>query len=146
VVYFLGVIINCMEVGPSDIVEILGKLSTQSRLPVKSLGVLDADKPIKTGCILLPGTEAPEKQVFRDIRSTAVHELAQRLALSDESISDALEKAQSLPNHHNWLEFLARKINQSEAFLWTTMSQIWVKHCICHSDVQDLIEKINTYL
>ena len=130
-----------MEAGSCEVIKVLGRLSKSSSLPVKSFGVLDADQAESDGCIRLPGTMAPEKQVFADILANGVGFLAQRLELSNASVTDALTRARTLTDHHAWVSESAKHLgNQSNSYLWTSMCQVWVRHCIQQPD-RDLIAK-----
>lgn len=133
---------RCMEVGPSNVVEILGRLAASSRLPVRAVGVLDADQQAVGGCVCLPGAMAPEKQVFNDIATSATKNLSARLEMSEASIIVALERAMSLKDHHDWIDALARELSQSSRYLWETMCQIWVRNCLNYQEVEDFKNNI----
>lgn len=138
--------IGFVEVGPSNVVETLGNLSERSGLPFKALGVLDADKEIKPGCIKLPGGNAPEKQLYQDILRDSIPQLSSRLGKSDNEVRDALARAITIPGHHHWLIDTERALNFSKTYLWETMCQIWVRECLSDDDILELIGKINSQM
>ncbi len=133
---------RCMEVGPSNVVQVLGALASKSRLPVPAIGVLDADQQPEQGCICLPGSLAPERQVFSDIRDGFAGTLAQRLGISEGSVIAAFDRAMSLGDHHDWIEHAARELSQSNRYLWETMCQLWVRTCISNSDANAFVQEI----
>lgn len=136
--------IRCMAVGPSNVVETLGRLGGVNRLPIAVIGVLDADKTsTEQGVVCLPGTQAPERQVFDDILRQAINSLSNRLATASASVTDALSNASTLDNHHDWINFAARELRQSPNYLWTTMCQVWAIDCLADEDARKLIDAIN---
>lgn len=126
--------LKIMEVGPSNMVEALGQLAHEDRLPTRALGILDADQTVKPGCECLPGTKAPERQVFDDISEMAISEFAQRLGISVASATDAIGSASCLPDHHDWIKHIASTLKQTDDYLWITACQVWVQFCM--SDVE----------
>ena len=138
--------IECVVVGPSNLVEALGALGEQSKLPFDSIGILDPDKEEKPGCIKLPGSESPEKQVYRDILTNATGKLADRLGQNESSVRDALTRTAVIPNHHKWLEYTARILNLTSVYLWATMCQVWVKECLPEPEARQIIEYVNSCL
>jgi predicted ATPase len=132
--------VRCMEVGPYSMVEALGELAAGGRLPVPALGILDPDRTeVRRGCLRLPGTMATERQVFEDIQQRGVAQLAVRLELSQDSVNTALSSASTLPDHHGWVEAVARATGQTEEYLWATMCQVWARHCLDASVVDALV-------
>jgi hypothetical protein len=76
----------------------------------------------------------------------AVKEFAARLGVSDASVSDALAGAQAITNHHEWIAFLSRTLNQSTAYMWTALCAVWVRHCMDASAGQALAEEVKLRL
>ncbi len=128
--------VRAMPVGPADMVIALGKLASSSKLPVKALGVLDADQPESKGCVRLPGSLPPEQQVFSDIQFGAIEALAVRLDLPKDDVANAIANSMTKTDHHDWIAFAAAELHQSASYLWTTMSQVWVAQC-CGTEVLD---------
>ena len=121
--------IRVMPVGPADMVVALGKLASNSKLPVKALGILDADQAVSPGCLILPGTLAPERQIFADIQTNAINALATRLAIPEADIANAISSAMTRTDHHEWIASAAAELRQSASYLWTTMTQVWIAQC-----------------
>ena len=102
--------VKCMPVGPADMVVALGALAKDGKLPVKAIGVLDADQPGKPGCINLPGTGSPEREVFITIQENAVKELSIRLGVQEADVSNALVNAIARIDHHEWIAAAAAEL------------------------------------
>lgn len=138
--------VKCVEVGPGNVVRALGTLANEEKLPFPFLGVVDGDQTVGQGCIRLPGTQAPERQVVHDIRASALPTLAQRLEVTPASLNAALTQAETLGDHHQWLAYLATQLNQTPQYLWATMAQVWVKHCLAEQVVASFVEPIQNRL
>lgn len=135
-----------MEIGPADMVRRVGVLAGDARLPVPSLGVLDADQKCSDGCIVLPGTQAPERQVFGDIFSSAIPQLATRIGVSDSTARDVIANVHSITDHHNWVQAAARAFRVSEDYLWQTLCQVWVAACAKSTDLDDISQQVSSLL
>lgn len=122
--------VRCMEVGPASMVRALGRLADRRRLPVRAIGVLDANEGPSDGCVRLPGSRAPEREVLEAVLAYAIQELAKRLGVAEASVRDALERAMAASDHHQWVPGAARVLNQSPSYLWTTMGQVYAKACV----------------
>lgn len=139
--------IRFMEVGPSNMVQALGRLAHEDRLPARGIGLLDADVKASVGCVLLPGTAlAPEKQLFADLQQYALPTLAQRLGVSEASLRDALERSSTLGDHHVWPNELAKRLNQTPEYVWTTMCQVWARVALTKDQRAPLRNVVNTAL
>ncbi len=136
-----------METGPADAVKALGRLAHNDRLPVRAVGVLDGDEAPGDGTIKLPGTFAPEVQVFTDILADGVPFLAARLSLVEGAVRSALERASTRDDHHDWPAEAARLLNnQTPSYLWITMCSVWVQHCVSEEEKQAFAEGIENLL
>ncbi len=140
--------IKVTHVGPSNVVKTLGQLSKDNLLPIKSIGILDADENEKEGCIKLPGDKSPEKQIFNDILANqdATELLAKKLSLSQESIRHELSKSMTDPKHHFWVKNCAKNLNQSGDYLWQTMCIVWVEHCVTELALEKIASELNKKL
>jgi predicted ATPase len=135
-----------MEIGPADMVQRIGALAHHARFPVPSLGVLDADQKSSDGCVVLPGNQAPEKQLFADILDTAISHLAMRLEIPESLAFDALASACSLSDHHLWIPAAARALRVGEDYLWQTLCQIWVKNCADLADLERISQQVSSII
>lgn len=127
--------VKCIPVGPENVVAVLGRLGGKAQLPVKAIGVRDADTPASDGCIRLPGDDAPERQLVEDILRMAIPQLSARLAMDEQDVRDALSNAKSMIDHHEWPYAAARTLGHTKEYLWSTMCLVWVQNCVSPSDV-----------
>ncbi len=92
--------IRFLDVGPANVVRALGTLAAQDRLPFETVCIQDGDHQNAPGCFQLPGNQAPEIQVFNDILNNAMPQLAARLEIGQPAVTDALNGAMALIDHH----------------------------------------------
>lgn len=138
--------VRCLEAGPANMVEALGRLAEENRLPVASIGVLDGERSITPGCIKLPGTQPPEVQLFGDLLERGVALLAQRLDMSAASVEDALRQGTTDSDHHVWIRKTARILNQTPSYLWDTVCKVWVKQQLAEAETVVVINAVRAKL
>jgi predicted ATPase len=138
--------IRCLEAGPANMVETLGRLAEEKRLPVTSIGVLDGERTETLGCVKLPGTCPPEIQLFNDLLSDGIATLAQRLDMSTSSVEDALRQSATDSDHHGWIRKAGRLLNQTPSYLWDTMCKVWVKQNLSNPEALKLINRVRAAL
>lgn len=138
--------IKSMAVGPADMVVAIGKLALDEKLPVTAIAVLDGDQKAVPGCLNIPGTQAPEIQVFYDIQKTALESLACRLGLPQNDVGNAIADAATRIDHHEWIAAASAQLHQSEDYLWTTMCQVWVTSCCPAAELGQFADTISAKL
>jgi predicted ATPase len=102
--------VKISAVGPANVVAMMGKLASEGKLPQPGLGILDGDQEIKTGCIKLPGDQAPEQVVFLALRAVNWGRLHERFGVGAGSLHAYLEDAMLSPSFHSWPERVGDKI------------------------------------
>ncbi len=125
--------IEINPVGPAHVVEILGGLGAAGRLPYKSLAVLDGDYS-NPNCYSLPGTEAPEKVVYGDLKRLGWPNIAQRFGIGAGVLITALEDAMLDTDHHRWNELVGNQINKGSGSVWEILASEWCKSCLNPAD------------
>ncbi|MBI4312523.1 MAG: AAA family ATPase [Chloroflexi bacterium] len=118
-----------VTVGPSNVVKLLGGLCKASKLPIRGIGVLDADER-DGNCISLPGSEAPEREVFSDLKKATWPDLAERFGLEGSFVARSLEDSMLSPDHHSWVSSLSARLIVSSDVAWSTLVSVWVKRCV----------------
>jgi len=93
--------IELSSVGPANVVAMLGALGKNGKLPYKSLAVVDGDH-IDSNCHRLPGSVAPERMVYADLKAKGWPNLAERFGIGAGTLLTALEDAMLEPDHHRW--------------------------------------------
>jgi hypothetical protein len=138
--------IGFSDVGPANVVRILGQLSEQNRLPFRAVCVQDADQPAAPGCVSLPGNMAPERQVFTDVLANAVNHLAVALDIGEPVVTDALNGAVAINDHHDWLAHASQSLNVPVDYLWMTMVRVWVRQTVPAAQMQPLRDAVEAAL
>src|SRR6185312_12854151 len=96
------------------------------------------------GCSLLPGGDAPEQVVFKDLRERAWANLWTRVGRDGGIVRDACTKAMTL-DHHDWVRYAANDMRTSPEALWRAMCAEWASN-LSVTDVQQVLKPILTAL
>jgi predicted ATPase len=128
--------------GAASVGQSLGQMVQGSRFPRPSLVFLDGDQEQATGCILLPGDDAPERVVFETLKEKNWPDIAHRIARSHADLVDAAESAMTLNDHHDWVRVVADKIIVGGNTLWRAMAISWAAHCLKEADGMLIINQI----
>lgn len=126
--------IDIRPVGPTNVVQMMGRLASEGRLPYSSLSVLDGDSNATTGTILMPGKLAPERQIFADLKALEWPNLSARFGVGAGSLFTALDDAMLEPDHHNWTTMVGDKILKSSASVWEILASEWAHSCLEKSE------------
>jgi hypothetical protein len=131
--------IEIAVVGPANVVQMLGQLASEGRLPYKkALSILDGDKDQGTSCLALPGDEAPERIVFGDLKSHNYAGLNERFGIGAGDLFTFLDDAQLGPDHHAWCASVGDKVLRSSASVWEILCNQWCKQG-CRADERTLV-------
>lgn len=115
-------------VGPANVVQMLGGLATEGKLPYKkALAILDGDKDPGQSCLVLPGNEAPERIVYGDLKAQNYAGLNDRFGLGAGDLFTFLDDAQLSANHHGWNVSVGDKVLRSSASVWELLCSQWCK-------------------
>lgn len=118
-----------VAVGPANVVELLGRLSRSGALPYPSVAVQDADQT-SPDCVTLPGSQAPEREVFLGLQALQWPGVAERLGASFSQVAAILDDAVLLPNHHDWCSSVGDRLRKSATVVWDTLAALWVEKCV----------------
>ena len=138
--------IGISAVGASNVVTMLGKLSVDKKLPYKSIAFLDGDSMPSQGCTLLPGTEAPEKVVFKALKEKNWAQLSDRFGLGAGGLYADLDDVLLNPEHHQWTTLIGDKTRKSRHHVWETMTSEWSKLCLGKPEVDRVVNAIKAAL
>lgn len=105
----------------------LGQMVANKRFKRPTCIFLDGDSSTGSGCVLLPGNDAPERVVFRSLRENGWRDVWARISRDTSLVSDACMKAMTLPDHHEWTTFAATQLRCSRESLWRAMCAEWAK-------------------
>ncbi|MCJ0875855.1 ATP-dependent endonuclease [Streptomyces sp. AP-93] len=140
--------ITITPVGPASTVKTLGRLAQDNKLPGRSVAVLDADQGEAVGCIRLPGTIAPEREVFQNPDEDYWDAVAQRLGVRAGDLLDAVEDAKHLENHHAWSRRVAENLGPRVRTdrVWEDAVSVWAQSVVGESERAEFAEKISDLL
>ena len=131
-------------VGAYNILETLGTLAEQKKLPYKSLSIVDGDKRDNCShCYSLPGNLAPEQQVFRDLKERGWENLDARFGIGAGTLYKFFDDAMLIPDHHDWTTYVGNKIKKSKDVVWSILIDEWCKNCLSEDQVAELVDKID---
>jgi hypothetical protein len=117
----------------------LGMMVSQNRFPRPTVVFLDGDQSAAAGVKILPGDDAPERAVFDGLAERSWPDIAERLGRSPSKVIDALEKAMTLSNHHDWTRAAADPLFVGAGHLWQVLCATWANHCASKSDKEAVV-------
>jgi hypothetical protein len=125
----------------------MGILGAEGRLPnSKSLAILDGDKQASRGCIVLPGTSAPEIVVYGELKDINWANLPERIGVGAGTLFADLEDIMTDPNHHNWNKKLGDKVRKSHVSVWETLVGEWARMCLTEDDKERIYSSVEGIL
>ncbi|MDF2387103.1 AAA family ATPase [Nostoc ellipsosporum NOK] len=136
-----------VPVGPSNVVQIMGSLAKNNKLPYKSIAVLDGDTTVSNGnCLNLPGTEAPERVVFRALKQLNWPDLPSRFGIGAGTLLTHLDDSMLEPDHHKWTSMVGDRVIKSATSVWETLVNQWCKSCLQEQERETLFREIRNAL
>jgi predicted ATPase len=139
--------VKIIPAGSADVVRILATLSNSNRIPYKMIGIVDPDQEEMDPALILPGTEATEKQIIKDIHEKNLESaLEDMINLKDDMIKKEISSVILTKDHHDWLDSLSDKFNINKEHLWACLSTIWVNKILTEGDIQDISSSIKEKL
>ena len=130
--------------GPAHVVAAVGQLASSRKLRKPGLGVVDGDTQATTGCVALPGTAPPERQVILGLDDEAWKEVASRLGVTVGELLDAKDDAILVPDHHAWTRSIARTLGglTRPSEVWLAMAQVWSNKIVGPAAAKDWCQPI----
>lgn len=113
--------------GSSQVGAALGQMVDKNRFPRPSRVYLDGDCSTTVGCSILPGGDAPEQVVFRDLKAKGWAGVWALIGRDISDVSDACSQAMTLPDHHEWVRHAATKLKCGGEILWYALCAEWAK-------------------
>ncbi|WP_104907564.1 hypothetical protein [Nostoc sp. 'Lobaria pulmonaria (5183) cyanobiont'] len=124
-----------------------GIVAKNNKLPYKSIAVLDGDVVSNgSSCITLPGTEAPERVVFKELKQLAWPELPARFGIGAGTLLTYLDDSMLEPDHHRWTSMVGDRVIKSSTSVWETLVNQWCKSCLKNDVREALFREINNAL
>lgn len=116
-------------VGPANVVTMLGALGKSGKLPYKSVAILDGDHA-DPSCLVLPGSVAPERLVYSNLKAKGWPNLSQRFGVGAGTLFTVLDDAMLEPDHHRWNANVGDQILKSSVSVWEVLANEWCKSCL----------------
>ncbi len=132
--------------GAASVGQSLGIMVSQSRFPRPSCVFLDGDQGSSTGCINLPGEDAPERVVFESLKAKNWLNVAARINRPHASVADACDSTMLLENHHDWINRAATTLVIGGDILWQVLSAEWATTCLVPEEAAKVIQPIEDSL
>lgn len=117
---------DVLPYGSASVGKSLGIMRAQKRFKNRTVVVLDGDQDSADGCILLPGSDAPERVVFEALASNGWSNVAAKIERSHSDLVDSAVAAMTLPNHHDWVRHVADKVVIGGNELWRAMCRAYI--------------------
>lgn len=134
--------IQITPVGPENVVQLLGRLAVQGKLPYRSMAVVDGDVAPSEGTIALPGSEPPEVVVYKSLRDAEWPELPERFGIGAGDLFDYLEEAMREADFHRWNAYVGDRVRKSASSVWETLATTWARHCLADGDRDRIMKEI----
>lgn len=128
-------------VGAADVVQLLGKLAKDNRLPHKAYAITDGDTPASDG-VSLPGNDSPERVVFGDLKEKKWGDLPERFGIGAGTLFSAIEDAMLEPDHHRWTTLIGDRVRKSAQSVWEIVVSEWCRVCLNGADRQAIASAI----
>ncbi|WP_173153857.1 MULTISPECIES: AAA family ATPase [unclassified Frigoribacterium] len=124
--------VKITPVGPAATVVLLAGIAAADKLPRAGFCVLDADQAAGADYITLPGTEAPEKELFAALSDPQWGLVAALLRRSEGEVLDARDHAIQVANHHAWTGRMSKLLGGTlrPSKIWEAISDIWVQDVV----------------
>lgn len=116
--------------GAASVGQSLGQMAKANRFPRATAVFLDGDQEPASGCMRLPGDDAPERVVFEALQAAAWDGLSARVGRSHSLVADACQTAMTAPDHHDWIRLAADELTLGGDMLWGSMCSVWSKACL----------------
>ena len=95
--------------------------------------------------VVLPGGDAPERVVFEGLRGKNWGEVALRVSRKSAAVADALSRAMTVGDHHEWVNMAATQLQCSGENLWQSMCAEWAK-TLEPAQIKPIVDAINLVL
>jgi energy-coupling factor transporter ATP-binding protein EcfA2 len=128
--------------GAANVGQALGQMAALKRFPRPSVVFLDGDNAASIGCSLLPGDDAPEQIVFRELKKKRYGEVWLRIGRDSSVVEDELNKAMALSDHHDWVRHGANQLLCGGETLWQAMCAEWAQKCLSAEEASRVVQAV----
>lgn len=134
--------------GAANVGHALGQMVSKKLFRRPSCVFLDGDNSQSPGCFLLPGEDAPEQVIFKALqnRNPSWGDVWTRIQRDMSDVTDQLNNAMTLNNHHEWTKLAANHLSCSQETLWRAMCSEWTKEALTSYEADKIINPIRDEL
>lgn len=142
----LGSRLMIVSFGAASVGYQLGQMVFNKRF-LRPVGVfLDGDCSAGEGCLVLPGADAPERVVFEALAEKKWCDVWIKVGRDVSEVSDSLEAATTLGDHHEWISHAANRLVLGGNVLWHAMCSEWAKKCLTDPDLRLIVNYVEDRL
>jgi predicted ATPase len=135
--------IEIIEVGASNVVDMLGRLARENKLPIKGVAIVDGDKRGEAkNCCPLPSNDPPEKLVFDGLKAKGWANLDNRFGVGAGLLFSFLDDALTNPDPHEYTTQVGNQVKKSKDQVWDIMVDEWCKQCLDPAEKDRIISTI----
>lgn len=136
--------VEITQVGPATTVIALGAIAAGGKLPRPGVAVVDAEQGAGDSHILLPGSMAPERELFAHLSDNNWAAVAERVGRPAGVLLDARDVAVSIPNHHAWIGDISRRLGGTvrPSKLTEALVDVWSRDVIGEESAKEWCEPI----
>lgn len=132
--------------GSASVLQSLGIMVQARRFQRPTAVVVDGDQSPSTGCIVLPGGDAPERVILEALKSKGFPGIAAALSRTHTELTDAVEAAMTLPDHHDWVPAICDKTLLGRSEFWGACVRGWLNTCAQPAEIERLVKDIRDTL
>lgn len=128
--------------GPASATYMLGQMKEAKRFSRPTVVFVDGDQDLKPGCEVLPGGMAPEKFVFQAIIDANFVRVPERLSRDYALVSEAIGKAVTVQDHHQWVNAVANELRVPPAVVWQVLASEWASTLMTEEQANSIVEPV----
>jgi predicted ATPase len=137
--------INVIPYGSANLGAALGELVNNKRLLRPTVVFRDGDQGEAPGCWRLPGSDNPERVVFKRLKDNNWTELPERIGRTYADVSSGATRAMTSPHHKEWIPSLSNQLRYDPDNLWQHCCSEWAR-LASPDEVEAVIERIREAL
>jgi predicted ATPase len=138
--------IQVLPVGAANVLRTIGPPLADGKLLYAGICYLDADETPFKGCRVLPGSRAPEIEVFEALRGTRWAHLDSAFEHGAGELFAWLDEAMSIKDHHEWTRYVGDRVKLSKDDVWRRLCRQWVRDCLDTKQTESIVCTLDTAL
>lgn len=128
--------------GAASVVRALGQMVAEQKFPRPTIAIQDGDQNAAPGCLSLPCSDAPERTVITELKAKGFPNLATALDRTHTNLTDAVDAAITLSDHHDWVPAICDKVFVGRDELWGAFVREWLRSCLADQKQEEFAKEI----